>query len=609
MKCKPFIEHLAKTEAVIRFLITFSSIIVFSHTVKSQATASYKWWDPSTSSFPVLEGNAWPGETANYYDRLPAKAEKAVRPEVWNLSRNSAGLYIKFNTNASEIIVRYKVESSNYAMPHMPATGASGVDLYALTQGGKWVWAPGRFKFADTIEYRFSNIEVDSEFKGRNCEFRLFLPLYNSVKWMQIGVAEDKSFVPSPLTKEKPVVVYGTSIAQGGCASRPGLAWTAILERKLDRPLINLAFSGNGRLEKPLIDLINEIDASLYILDCLPNLVGKSVTDEELENKLISSVQSLKQVHPSTPVLMVQHSLSSRTGIIDTARNSDCERANKISNLVFTKLTAQGMKGVYQLTNGEIDLNTDATVDGVHPNDVGMEKYAAAYAKSIQAIFHQVEGHYSTTIPVIQTRDGYDWRQRHEAIKFLNEKKAPENVIIGNSIIHYWAGEPASAVVSGADSWAKYFQPLGVQNMGFGWDRVENVLWRIYHGELDGYDTRHVIVMIGTNNLGLNPDGEIIEGLKLLLEAIKLRQPRASILLSGIFPRRKMEKAVATINAAYAKLAASLKVHYIEPGKVLLNSSGKIDESLFSDGLHPNAAGYQVMGPLAAKAIAQVLSK
>ncbi|MEJ0104021.1 MAG: SGNH/GDSL hydrolase family protein [Bacteroidota bacterium] len=230
---------------------------------------------------------------------------------------------------------------------------------------------------------------------------------------MQIGVPADKNYIPSPLTKEKPVVVYGTSIAQGGCASRPGLAWTAILERKLDRPLINLAFSGNGRLEKPLIDLVNEIDAGIYVLDCLPNMVASGgFTDEELENRLTASVKSLREKHSSTPILMVEHSLSSNTGIIDTVRNKECEKANKISQLVFTKLTAQGLKGLYQLTNAEIGLDIDATVDGVHPNDVGMEKYAAAYAKSIQTILHEPEGNYSTTIPVIQTRDGYDWRGR-----------------------------------------------------------------------------------------------------------------------------------------------------------------------------------------------------
>ncbi|MEJ0104023.1 MAG: GDSL-type esterase/lipase family protein [Bacteroidota bacterium] len=106
--------------------------------------------------------------------------------------------------------------------------------------------------------------------------------------------------------------------------------------------------------------------------------------------------------------------------------------------------------------------------------------------------------------------------------------------------------------------------------------------------------------MIGTNNLQLNTDNEIIAGLKLLIEAIKLRQPKATIFLSGIFPRRDMEKRVATINIAYAKLAAEVKVVYINPGKILLNPSGKIEESFFSDGLHPNEKGYNKLAPVIA---------
>lgn len=578
--------------------IPFAFIILLSSPVISQST-TFKWWNPAENNFSVVEGQAWPKEVKNFYDRLPARAEQTVRPDVWNLSKNSAGLYIKFNSNANEIIIRYIVQNKeNFAMQHMPATGVSGIDLYAVTQGGKWVWAPGNYKFGDTIEYHFSNLEVDHDFKGRDCEFRLFLPLYNSVTWMQIGVPSNKNFIPSALTKEKPIVIYGTSIAQGGCASRPGLAWTNILERKLDRPVINLAFSGNGRLEKPVIDLINEIDASLYVLDCLPNVVG--LPNEELESRLTTSIKSLREKHPLTPILIVDHSLSGITGIIDTARNAICEKANKVSHAVFEKLNKDGMKWLYQLTNAEIGLDIDATVDGIHPNDVGMEKYAAAYAKSIQTIFHEPEGNYSTTIPVVQTRDGYDWRGRHDAIKLLNQKNAPQNVIIGNSIIHYWAGEPASDRVAGADSWKKYFEPIGMQNMGYGWDRVENVLWRIYHGELDGFNAKHIVLMIGTNNLDLNSDQEIITGMKLLLEAIKLRQPKATIFLSGIFPRREKEKRVQTINIAYAKLATDLKVVYINPGKVLLNNSGKIDESLFSDGLHPNAKGYDKLAPVIA---------
>jgi hypothetical protein len=91
---------------------------------------------------------------------------------------------------------------------------------------------------------------------------------------MKIGVPEDKNFSPLPLNKKKPIVVYGTSIAQGACASRPGMAWTAILGRRMNIPLINLGFSGNGKLEKEMLDLIAEIDAEVYILDCLQNMLA-----------------------------------------------------------------------------------------------------------------------------------------------------------------------------------------------------------------------------------------------------------------------------------------------------------------------------------------------
>lgn len=576
-------------------------ILCYVHAL-SQKQEDYTWWNPAENAFPVIEGRGWQTELAGFYDRLPAKAESLVRKDVWNLSKHSAGLYIKFETNAADIIVKYvPLNKNNFGMPHMPPTGVSGVDLYAIDQSGKWVWAPGKYSFGDTITYRFSNMEVDHQFKSRPNEFRLFLPLYNGVSWMQIGVPKNSSFRPMPLTNEKPVVVYGTSIAQGGCASRPGLAWTSILERKLDRPLINLGFSGNGRLEQPVIDLINEIDAQLYVLDCLPNMVKSGgFTDDELEKRITAAVKSIRSKHPVTPILLVEHSLSSATEIIDTVRNKECENANSVALKVFGNLLKEGIKNIYPLYNENIGLTTDATVDGVHPNDVGMELYADAYTKCIQSILREPEGPYSTMKPVVQTRDGYDWRGRHEAIKALNKKNNSPNIILANSIVHFWGGEPVATRVSGRDSWDKYLAPLGVQNMGFGWDRIENVLWRVYHGALDGYTPKHVIVMIGTNNLQLNTDEEIIAGLRLLLTAIRLRQPETTVLLSGIFPRRDMEKRVTKINRAIAALANASTTVYIDPGKMLLNTSGKIDEKLFSDGLHPNAEGYNKLAPLIA---------
>ncbi len=163
----------------------------------SQNTVAYKWWNPSDADYPVLEGQAWPKEVKSRYDRFPARAEKSVDLNVWNLSHNSAGLSLRFKSNASDITVRYVVQNKgNFAMPHMPATGVSGIDLYAKDHSGKWVWAPGRYSFGDTIQYRFSNLETDHEFKGRMNEFTLFLPLYNTVQWMEIGVPDKNDFSP-----------------------------------------------------------------------------------------------------------------------------------------------------------------------------------------------------------------------------------------------------------------------------------------------------------------------------------------------------------------------------------------------------------------------------
>ncbi|MFC0774981.1 SGNH/GDSL hydrolase family protein [Terrimonas alba] len=577
------------------------AIVCFVKTITclSQDTKEYKWWNPADNSFRVIEGQAWPNEVKEKYDRFPARAEKTLNPNVWNISHSSAGLYLKFKTDASDIVVRYVVQNKgNFAMNHMPATGVSGIDLYAIDHNGKWVWAQGRFTFADTIEYRFSNLEVDPVFPRRDCEYRLFLPLYNAVQWMQIGVPVAKKFTPMPLSAEKPVVVYGTSIAQGACATRPGLAWTAILERILDRPLINLGFSGSGQLEKSVIDLMAEIDAKLYILDCLPNLTaGAGFTADEVKKRVRESVNQLQQKHPSTPILLVEHSGGNTLNIIDTAKRNEYERVNNVLRNVFAQLKNEGIQNIFLLGNKDINLNIDATVDGLHPNDIGMMMYAAAYEKIIRSILQEPSGNISTTIPVIQSRDGYyDWRSRHAEILQLNKTDPPKSVVVANSIIHYWGGEPKAPLNRGAASWNKYLQPSGMRNLGFGWDKIENVLWRIYHDELDGFNTHNVVVMIGTNNLTDNNDEEIIAGLKNLVEQIKIRQPKATVLLVGILPRRQMEKRIVVVNKGIARLSALLHIKYINPGTVLLKKTGNIDESLFEDGLHPNKAGYEKLG-------------
>lgn len=563
--------------------------------VAQLATAqNLKWWNPESSQFNVLEGQGFPGKVKSHYDRLPASSEGVVRKEVWNLSRNSTGLMIRFRTNSPQITVRYGVTSERHGMHHMPATGASGVDLYAISVDGEERWCAGKYSFGDTIRYAFSNLIETEDYLKKGREYRLYLPLYNGVKWLEIGVEENSTLDPLKVRDDKPIVVYGTSIAQGACASRPGMAWTSILGRKMDRPLINLAFSGNGRLEEPVLKSIAEIDAKVFILDCLPNLVNaKDHPDEEVARRLKLAVKMLREKHPRTPIVIAEHAGYTEEAM-NAVRKASYERLNKVAQATFQELKSEGNQLLYLVSKDSFKQSIETTVDGTHQNDLGMMLYAEGYEEALRRILNEPKGDVSTTRPVTQLREfpRYDWEVRHREIMELNRTSAPKILTIGNSITHFWGGEPKAYRVKGPVSWDKVFGNKLTRNLGFGWDRIENVIWRVHHGELDGYQAEKIFLMIGTNNFHLNTDHEIVEGWKHLIQAIQSRQPSATLYLTGIYPRRNQEERVKTLNIELAKLAGDFNAVYFDPGKVLLGADGKIVESNFSDGLHPNEIGY-----------------
>ncbi|WP_031526811.1 SGNH/GDSL hydrolase family protein [Dyadobacter crusticola] len=582
----------------IKFLIP--AFVCYCFVLQAQNLKT-SWWNPQSAPFPVIEGQAWPAkELKNPYDRLPAKAEKQVREAVWGLSNQSSGLMLRFRSNSSEITVRYTV-GGKHALPHMPATGVSGVDLYAVSSDGASRWCAGKYAFGDTITYTFKGLESNDSYHQKGREYRLFLPLYNNVKWLEIGVPDGAAFVPLPVRPDKPIVVYGTSIAQGACASRPGMAWTAILGRKMDRPLINLAFSGNGRLEKEVVDLVNEIDAHIFILDCLPNLTIRPdskmpITAEQIRERILATVRSIRQKHPGTPIALAEHA-----GYTDEAINPESkhfyEEVNVILKAAFATLKSEGITEIFLIPKKDFNQDIETTVDGTHQTDLGMMRYAEGYEKHLRSILHEYTGEAFTTKPITQLRElnNYDWEVRHREILDLNKKSAPETIVIGNSITHFWGGLPKGPRAVGDESWNATFGKNS-RNLGYGWDRIENVLWRIYHGELSGFDAKRIFVNIGTNNLHLNTDEEIVEGWKLLIKALKYQQPNAKITMLGIYPRRDQEMRVARLNEQLAQLTGAENVGYMDPGKVLLTSSAKTDETLFTDGLHPNAKGYTLLG-------------
>jgi len=361
------------------FLAFHLLLAVFSF---AQTSSPFVWRNPAINDFPVIEGQAWSAEVAAPYDRFPARAEKTLNPNVWNISHSSAGLYIKFKTNASGIVIRYTVKGA-LDMTHMPATGVSGVDLYSIDPNGQWKWAPAVHSFGDTIEYRFSNIMVSSEFPGRDYEYRLYLPLYNTVTWLTIGVPGNSSFHFMPLSAEKPIVVYGTSIAQGACASRPGLAWTNLLSRISGYEVINLGFSGNGRLEPEVIDYLDQLDPDFFILDCLPNVADRS--PDEVRQKIINAVEQMRRAHPATPIILAEHAGFGNESTNELNRTR-CSNVNAALGKALADLHTRRVKGLYVLEKKAIGLDGDCFVDQVHPNDAGMMRYARAYERVIRRI-------------------------------------------------------------------------------------------------------------------------------------------------------------------------------------------------------------------------------
>jgi lysophospholipase L1-like esterase len=554
------------------------------------SNAQTKWYDPLKEDYPVIQNQGWTDEIGKTYQRLPDRAENVVRKAVWNLSGSSAGMAIHFYTNAESIEVRYGV-GGIIAMDHMPATGKSGIDLYAIDADGKWRIASGKYAFNDTITYTFGNL-AQSKYHKKGFEYRLYLPLYNSVKWMEIGIPDSAELSFIPVLKEKPIVVYGTSIAQGGCASRPAMGWTNILSRKLDAPVINLAFSGNGPLEKEMVDYISELDASLIVYDCLPNM--GFLTSDEVKNRTSYGVSAIRKIS-DRPILIVDH-IGYRNQEMNSSTKESADRLNRASRDAYDSLKKAGVKNIYHLHRDSINFPADGCVDNIHPNDLGMQAYADAYEKIIRQILKMPVGKIKTMQPVGQRREPYiyEWKKRHAAILGSIKQDNPAKVIIGNSIVHYWSGEAGRE--NGRRSWKEWMEPEGFLNAGYGWDRIENVLWRVYHGELDGYQAEEIVLMIGTNNLGLNNNEEIVEGLAFLLKQIKTRQPSAIIKVVGLLPRRGMKERVEAANIQIADMARGNHYRYIDVGNHLMKN-GEIDESSFSDGLHPNEQGYLLIAP------------
>lgn len=205
-------------------------------------------------------------------------------------------------------------------------------------------------------------------------------------------------------------------------------------------------------------------------------------------------------------------------------------------------------------------------------------------------------------VPKLES-DSYNWDARHQAVLALQKKMSPQIVMIGDSITHFWGGEPAGNA-RGPKAWAKLFKDRIVINMGFGWDRTQNVLWRLDHGEFKGLQPKVVVLNIGTNNFSKtknardNTPAEVAEGIEAIIQRLHDESPKTKIILMAVFPRGQKptdpyRARIAALNELLAKIPSKSDfVHLLDLTTQFLDADGNASKKWMSDYLHPTEEGY-----------------
>ncbi|MCI2081987.1 MAG: SGNH/GDSL hydrolase family protein [Bacteroidales bacterium] len=320
----------------------------------------------SSAVAPEQAGNTNPS-------RRLTKADSLMKC-VWNLGMNSAGIAVRFSSDAHVIGFRWTL-LNDFHMTHMAGTGVRGVDLYTYDRGSK------SWKFVGTAFPKGKNsvgVAV-SDMRGDVREYLAYLPLYDGVESLEIGVDSgsvvtnplDGMMIPGDKNTRKPYVFYGTSITQGGCVSRPGMAYPAIIGRRVNCESYNFGFSGNGKMNPEILQAINGIDASAFVIDCLPNC-----TPEIIDERAYDFIGTLAKSHPKTPVYMVEN-IQFPPALVNIGDDSLIILKNRKWSGIYDRFRKEGVKNVrYISARNLIGTDGEATVDGVHLTDLGATRMA-----------------------------------------------------------------------------------------------------------------------------------------------------------------------------------------------------------------------------------------
>lgn len=335
-------------------------ILIFTFVYNGFAAKSDSLKYLNAADFQILGKGFY--DTQTKYERLPARLEGKTRQPVWNLSKNCSGLAIRFRTNSPVIAARWEV-TGDVVMNHFAPSGIKGLDLYCL-KNGKWQFVnsarPGK---------KSTTAIIIDHMVEKDMEYMLYLPLYDGLVSLEVGVKPTSEIsnpqIDSP-RKDKPVVFYGTSITQGGCASRAGMSYPNQLSRMLDRQTINLGFSGNGQLDLEVAEAMAEIDASCFVIDCLPN-----VSVSQMNEKYLRFLEIIREKKPDVPILLVETVLFPHMYFDQTVFTLLHEK-NATLKKIFEEQKKKGDRHIYYLKSDKlIGTDYESTVDGVHMTDLG----------------------------------------------------------------------------------------------------------------------------------------------------------------------------------------------------------------------------------------------
>jgi hypothetical protein len=338
-------------------------LLLVSYSINSQEAQQTKFYGKEHF---IIEGTIVEDHLKESpYDRLPFSYKELVRTPVWELSKSSAGISIRFSTNTSNLKVKWEL-LNNFSMDHMPDTGIKGVDLY-FRNGKEWQYInTGR---PQGLINEYTLIE---NMKEEMREFKIFLPLYDGIKNIEIGIDSASNILKPTKNKRKPIIFYGTSITQGGCASRPGMVHTNIISRKLDVDVVNFGFSGNGRMEQPIAEIISSVEPSLYIIECMPNMIKP----EFITERTIPLVNTIRKQNPDTPIVFVDLFKSPITILNEKARNEN-KAMDDALKVEFEKMIKNGYKNIHLIETPKLDhIDQEGTVDAIHFTDLGFQNYA-----------------------------------------------------------------------------------------------------------------------------------------------------------------------------------------------------------------------------------------